>query len=782
MYIGRLNAAYTFLHRGTDLHFPPDTHEGDVYTWNWDTIWDTGLDIRLTLPQESFIGSIRVPLTDGAEVKAAHVLVDGSPAGSYTAETDKTASGILDIPVGVEGTEVTVRLDAYLKKIALALPVILGAYEDGTPTVWPSVKHAAYTNGELAYTALGKVTAAGGEDADFAADYLSERIKERLNVTFPGGGRADVAVVYDPTLTGETYRVNVTRDGITLTAGTRLTLLYAVETLIQFGGSNGFRYAEIEDAPYKPMRGFHFGLPPREEMDFAKRVIRYILIPLRYNQLFVEFAGCMRFDRHPEISEAWLQGNAAGKAGTQPPFPHGEMCAGGKLLEKDEVRAFLDHARAYGFEIIPEVQSWGHTQYITYAHPEIAEVADQEDVLVDTRGTDQRPAQFYAHCYCPSHEESYRIIYDIIDEIVEVARPQRYVHMGHDEIYDIGICPRCRDLDHADLYVKHVTSMHDYLAKKGLGMMIWSDMLHPTERYKTPPAIRRLPRDIIFLDFIWYFHFDLDMEDHLLPFGYRILMGNLYSSHYPRFESRIAKEGMLGGQVSTWCRFDEYTLAKKGKFYDLMYTAEMLWNPLYKEGLREIYAHFLSDKLLPRMRDEVRGVKTGTWTKLPVTGCGCGVPKAVAEVCPDAVTVGKGVTVPVHARCAALRFAHTTAWNLPRAAWKPLEQIGSYEVRYTDGSSETIAVEYAGNVMAWNRRWGQPLPQQYYRHQGYIATWFSDPVIRAKDAGGGDVTVLAYLWENPHPEREVAEVVCHENAQSAAGLILAGADAQIIRA
>jgi hypothetical protein len=147
--------------------------------------------------------------------------------------------------------------------------------------------------------------------------------------------------------------------------------LYAVETLTQLCCNRELPICEIEDHPYMPVRGFHFGLPPREEIEFAKRLIHCVLIPMRYNTLFIEFAGGMRFDKHPEISEAWVQGNLAGKAGIQPAFPHGEMVAGGELLEKDEVRDFVEYARNFGFEIIPEVQSFGHVQYITYAHQKL---------------------------------------------------------------------------------------------------------------------------------------------------------------------------------------------------------------------------------------------------------------------------------------------------------------------------------------------------------------------------------------------------------------------------
>ena len=49
------------------------------------------------------------------------------------------------------------------------------------------------------------------------------------------------------------------------------------------------------------------------------------------------------------------------------------------------------------------------------------------------------------------------------------------------------------------------------------------------------------------LDFIWYFHFDIDMEDHILPYGFNVIIGiigNMYSAII-HAESRIAKRNDL---------------------------------------------------------------------------------------------------------------------------------------------------------------------------------------------------------------------------------------------
>jgi hexosaminidase len=120
------------------------------------------------------------------------------------------------------------------------------------------------------------------------------------------------------------------------------------------------------------------------------------------------------------------------------------MGAEGYVLEKDEVRDLFGYARELGFELIPEVQSLGHVQWITNAYPEIGEVDENEKQVEDDREDDLRPDKKFIHCYCPSNERSYEIIFDILDETIDVIKPQRYVHIGHDEVYHLGLCEKCR--------------------------------------------------------------------------------------------------------------------------------------------------------------------------------------------------------------------------------------------------------------------------------------------------------------------------------------------------
>ncbi len=745
------------------------------YGWKWQTVMDQGLDVVYTLEETAFIGMIHVEFGTNSAVSAIEIYCDGVLSGRYDAETGKQVRGAVEVSVGASANEVTVRLCADLKHIILNKLEIYGGIEN-EPLIYPTPANRTFGEGTVALSDISGFCELADEDLAFCAKHLTERISEYYpGALFAGEGKVKIALVKNEEMHEDAYRLSVKADGITVTAKGRRGLLYGCETLFQLLQDGQIPVCEVDDKPYKEMRGFHMGVPPKRSVEFFKNLVKYVLLPMRYNQIFIYFAGCMRFDRHPEIAEGWVQGVRDGMLGLQPKFPHCTCLGDGDLWEKDEIRALCDFMRSYGFELIPEVQSLSHVQYITYAHPELAEI-DEElvDEQKDTRNEDQPPSVFYKHSYCPSNEKSYEIIFDIIDEIVEVVRPERYVHIGHDEVYQMGLCPLCKDKPHDRLLAYHINRLYDHIAKKGLGTMMWADMLQPTEkRYKTCNGIKWLPKDIILLDFVWYFHFDMDIEENLLPYGFTVAAGNLYSSHYPRYEKRM--KDMIGGEVSLWCKIEEYTLAKKGKIFDLMYTAEMLWNPDYTHLARPVYNKILS-AMQPVVRDEIRGIairkdQKAVYTPAELPESKGKLPCLLREALADYydpnydisrvnVLKEEATVVPVGKKHQRLVFLHATLEKERRVAWAALERIGKYVVRYADGETVELPIEYAGNIRVWNERFAVPMPQQYYRHQGYVATYMSDPVIERKTEDGKDASILGFQWVNPNPEKEIAAVEC----------------------
>ena len=196
----------------------------------------------------------------------------------------------------------------------------------------------------------------------------------------------------------------------------------------------------------------------------------------------------------------------------------------------------------------------------------------------------------------------------MIDEVVEVFGPLRYVHMGHDEVYTMAECERCRGQRRAELYAHDVNAIHDYLKKKGIGMMVWADMLQAFRYYSGPEAIDMIPKDIVMLEFVWYFRTWADTEDVLLDKGFEVILGNCYSSHFTRFESRSAKEGVIGAQVSVWSGTNEEDIGRLGKLYDFVYSANGTWSDACQDELRWTLDRKIA-QLMPGFRAGLRGAR-----------------------------------------------------------------------------------------------------------------------------------------------------------------------------
>lgn len=755
--------------------------DGSGIEFGWLNILDLGFDIDFSLEEKVFIDRIKIYQGKDSAVKSIKFLVKEGEKnrikGRYDSQRGKLITDtVIDVPVGTYAKDFLLRVESDFHDIFIEKLEIKGAIFGENPVYPFPGSFEGKGDKRMAIDGLKKICCP--EEALFPAQMLKGELKERFGIKTDieiGINNSDgegVIFIEDGLGEEEGYVLTCEDGRISIKGGDLKGMIYGAQTLLNLAVSGYIPQCSISDKPFKKFRGAHFGLPPREEIDFFKRLIKYVLVPMRYNTIFLEVAGGMRFDSHPKINEMWEKGNILAQEGKWPPFPHGTMVSGGKILEKDEVRDIIDYAQSFGIEVIPEIQSFGHVQYITIAYPEVGEtefIEEKNDY--DLEVEDIPPSKFYLDSYCPSNEKSYEIMYDLMDEIIDVFKPREYVHMGHDEVYTIGTCPLCKGKDPAQLYYSDIMKLYNHLKGKNLKMMIWGDMLHEVTRYLTPPAIKKIPKDIVMLDFIWYFHLDRDLEDHLLDHDFEVIMGNMYSSHYPRYEKRIRKEGMLGAQVSTWVRPDEYTLGFEGKIYDFIYSANMMWSPDYDSDLRMSY-----DQLFVSMMPHIRNVlHTGTYPPLETPqrqsleidedlfeGVECTEYRAVP------VVYGRDkVKINVGDKYRSFIFSHASKYTGRRITWEEPHCIGKYTVVYKDGSQSVIDVEYGANIGYLNGRFAKPLEHPYYRHQGYISTYFSDPVMD-KDLNGNDLTIYAYEWINPHSHKEIDHILAesHKDADT----------------
>jgi len=87
---------------------------------------------------------------------------------------------------------------------------------------------------------------------------------------------------------------------------------------------------------------------------------------------------------------------------------------------------------------------------------------------------------------------------DVIDEIIEVCKPQNYFHIGMDEDHHRSVSQ----------YVETITFFHDYLQERGLKTVVWNDtsyenrdVIAQVHADKMRAAESQIPKDIVHI--VW---------------------------------------------------------------------------------------------------------------------------------------------------------------------------------------------------------------------------------------------------------------------------------------
>ena len=251
-------------------------------------------------------------------------------------------------------------------------------------------------------------------------------------------------------LAPEGYILRISKDMVLVAGRDDRGAFYGLQTLRQLPvkdeGKARFRGTAIRDWPDKPFRGIYLFLPGREHIQYFKRFVREFMALYKYNTMMLEMNACMRLDSHPELNYGWVQfaRDANYSCRNYPPGPfheHGTQnashqdTADGSFLEKEEVADLARWVRRHHIELIPVLPSFTHSYYLLTEHRELAAV----------------PQNKWPDIYCPVMPKSYRLVFEVYDEFIEVLKP-RSVHIGHDELFlPVAVSPQCPDQDIGEL-------------------------------------------------------------------------------------------------------------------------------------------------------------------------------------------------------------------------------------------------------------------------------------------------------------------------------------------
>jgi hypothetical protein len=732
------------------------------------------------------------------------------------------------------------------RRLLLALSCLAAAGSSGASEVpfervslpypiWPIPQEARYGDDRLLLKDAVIVVPAGDSRVQYPGRLLAELLADHFGVALPvavgeapaGATAIVVGEAANPLVAAavarasaaqattspraqvpepaEGYLVHVGDTGAVIAGRDYRGALYGVSSFAQLAHywgkqSLAVRKAAVRDWPFLKIRWVHVYLPGREQLAFAERYFRDFLLRYKFNGLALEVGGGMRFDSHPEISVGWRRtvaewyahGETMDKLGEGIPLGTANRFSaslhvgvgGGSFIEKEDVRRLAAAAERYGLEVVPEIQSLSHAYYIAVPHREVAEDPDMT----------------WPDSYCPSNADSYRILFDVVDEILDVLKPRR-VHIGHDEWRAGAFCPRCRGKDTGELYAEDVVKIQKHLAERGIETWMWGDHFVDGHnrfgkrwseggvvRYERPDT--RVARDRLAAAAVPLSIFNWSGEEGDTTFrslGWPFILGNFAGSEEKDWPARVKRGGTLGGEVSSWGAFEEFLLGKL-QIPEAAYSINLLWSSHYpkKEAaleqvgllmpeVRKLVSSRPAPSLVAHpMRLEVLDIasafnsppKGEGWDLtglVPGRGWSRGLPYAIGDPRrgPSSVVVARRsgdaptrVDLPVVGRWASLVFLQSATaegrpgihagdqTHFPRES---SELLGHYEIRFADELVAAHEIRFDENV----GRWDTGLAKTYY---------LARPVVAGRLPDGRDAVVWASEWTNARPDVPIVSV------------------------
>ncbi|MEY2586229.1 MAG: hypothetical protein RLY11_78 [Bacteroidota bacterium] len=302
----------------------------------------------------------------------------------------------------------------------------------------------------------------------------------------------------------------------------------------------------------KEVRGFCISAPSYSDVDEFIKFIKDELAPRKVNVLILRIDYNFQYTSHPELVTT-----------NKRPEDNNAIAA----LSVAEIKKIVAVCKKNNIILVPQVNLFGHQSWSTTLSPLLKQYPQFDEtpwIKMPTEYKWPNSDELYCKSYCPLHPEVHGIVFDLVDEIMEVCETKHF-HAGMDEVFYIGMagCTRCAGLDKSKLFADEVNKINEHVNGKKGRLWIWGDRMIDGKETKlgiwegsgndTYRSIDMINKNVVIND--WHYESSPKTAEVFAAKGYDVMM-------CPWRKADVAKQ-----QVADYKVYKSNTPAKESKHY-----------------------------------------------------------------------------------------------------------------------------------------------------------------------------------------------------------------------
>lgn len=284
---------------------------------------------------------------------------------------------------------------------------------------------------------------------------LSNQTKNVIRLSILKGS---VQTGNDAELEKQGYRLKIAPGLIEIAGNSDAGLFYGVQTLLQLlrTGARGqllLPVSTIEDWPKLQLRFLHWDT--KHHQDRIETLKRYLDWAARFKVNAIGFELEDKFE-----------------------YPTNPIIGAPGAFTAAELQEIVNYGLERFIQVVPVVQAPSHMAYVL-KHPQFAHLrADGNN---------------YQICMCD--EDSYKLIFQMYDDVINATKGVNYLFVSTDEVYYAGICAKCGQPytpeNRSLKWVEYVRRARDHAASRGRRILVWAE--YPL----LPEHVKMIPPDVI---------------------------------------------------------------------------------------------------------------------------------------------------------------------------------------------------------------------------------------------------------------------------------------------